>query len=191
MNLICATHQAKLLDDIVVVSELGSRRRPATSPSCSPLPGDRREASPRQRRPHRGDEHHRRRRRQDGRHHRRRDRHRRLAIEAVGALQAAGATAIYSCAIHGLFSGSALERIAASPLTEVIVTDTIPLPPEADDPRITVSALPPARRGDQAHPPARASAPCSAPRSDGRGDDLLGPGGRWRRESIPEAERFR
>jgi ribose-phosphate pyrophosphokinase len=64
-------------------------------------------------------------------------------IEAVGALQAAGATAIYSCAIHGLFSGSALERIAASPLTEVIVTDTIPLPPEADDPRITVLSVAP------------------------------------------------
>jgi ribose-phosphate pyrophosphokinase len=64
-------------------------------------------------------------------------------IEAVGALEAADATAIYSCAIHGLFSGSALERIAASPITEVIVTDTIPLPPEADDPRITVLSVAP------------------------------------------------
>src|SRR6187401_3758396 len=32
-------------------------------------------------------------------------------VEAVGALQAAGATTIYSCATHGVFSGSALERI--------------------------------------------------------------------------------
>jgi ribose-phosphate pyrophosphokinase len=64
-------------------------------------------------------------------------------IEAVGALEAAGARAIYSCATHGVFSGSALERIAASPLTEVIVTDTIPLPADADDPRITVLSVAP------------------------------------------------
>ena len=55
----------------------------------------------------------------------------------------AGAREIYASATHGLFSGSALERIADSPLTEVIVTDTIPLPPEADDPRITVLSVAP------------------------------------------------
>ncbi len=64
-------------------------------------------------------------------------------LETVTALQDAGAREIYSCATHGLFSGSALERIAESPLTEVIVTDTIPLPPEADDPRITVLSVAP------------------------------------------------
>jgi ribose-phosphate pyrophosphokinase len=64
-------------------------------------------------------------------------------IEAVGALEAAGTRAIYSCATHGVFSGSALERIAASSLTEVIVTDTIPLPAEADDPRITILSVAP------------------------------------------------
>ena len=61
----------------------------------------------------------------------------------MGALEAAGARAIYSCATHGVFSGSALERIADSPITEIIVTDTIPLPPEADDPRITVLSVAP------------------------------------------------
>jgi ribose-phosphate pyrophosphokinase len=64
-------------------------------------------------------------------------------LETVTALQNAGARAIYSSATHGLFSGSALERIAESALTEVIVTDTIPLPPEADDPRITVLSVAP------------------------------------------------
>jgi hypothetical protein len=38
---------------------------------------------------------------------------------------------------------SPLERIADSPITEVIVTDTIPLPPGADDPRITVLSVAP------------------------------------------------
>lgn len=64
-------------------------------------------------------------------------------LEAVGALEEAGARAIYSCATHGVFSGSALERIAGSGLTEVIVTDTIPLPAEANDPRITVLSVAP------------------------------------------------
>ena len=64
-------------------------------------------------------------------------------MEAVGALEAEGATAIMSCATHGVFSGGALERIAASPLTEIVVTDTVPLPPEATDPRITVLSVAP------------------------------------------------
>jgi ribose-phosphate pyrophosphokinase len=64
-------------------------------------------------------------------------------LETVTALEKAGAKAIYSSATHGLFSGAALERIAGSALTEVIVTDTIPLPPEADDPRITVLSVAP------------------------------------------------
>jgi hypothetical protein len=42
-----------------------------------------------------------------------------------------------------VFSGAALERIAGSPITEIIVTDTVPLPPEANDPRITVLSVAP------------------------------------------------
>ncbi|MDQ2690080.1 MAG: ribose-phosphate diphosphokinase, partial [Chloroflexota bacterium] len=64
-------------------------------------------------------------------------------MEAVGALEAAGTREIYSCATHGVFSGAALERIAASPITEIVVTDTVPLPPEVDDPRITVLSVAP------------------------------------------------
>jgi ribose-phosphate pyrophosphokinase len=64
-------------------------------------------------------------------------------MEAVGALEAAGAKEIFSCATHGVFSGGALDRIAASPIAEIIVTDTVPLPPEATDPRITVLSVAP------------------------------------------------
>ena len=64
-------------------------------------------------------------------------------LETVSALVADGATAVYSCATHGVFSKPALERIEASALTEVIVTDTIPLPPEADSDRITVLSIAP------------------------------------------------
>ncbi|MEO8251326.1 MAG: ribose-phosphate pyrophosphokinase [Chloroflexota bacterium] len=64
-------------------------------------------------------------------------------LEAVAALVAEGATAVYSCATHGVFSHDALERIEASPLTEVIVTDTIPLPPDVTHERVTVLSIAP------------------------------------------------
>ena len=64
-------------------------------------------------------------------------------LEAVSALVAEGAGAIYSCATHGVFSNGALDRIGASPITEVIVTDTIPLPMNANRDRITVLSIAP------------------------------------------------
>jgi ribose-phosphate pyrophosphokinase len=64
-------------------------------------------------------------------------------IETVEALQSQGVTEIYAAASHGIFSPPALDRIAASGLTEVIVTDTIPLPPGADDQRIKVLSVAP------------------------------------------------
>ncbi len=64
-------------------------------------------------------------------------------MEAVDALVADGARAIYSCATHGVFSHDALQRIHGSPITEVIVTDTIPLPAQAIHDRITVLSIAP------------------------------------------------
>jgi ribose-phosphate pyrophosphokinase len=64
-------------------------------------------------------------------------------MEAVDALVAEGARDVYSCATHGVFSASALERIAACPLREVIVTDTIPLPDGAPRDKITVKTVAP------------------------------------------------
>lgn len=46
---------------------------------------------------------------------------------AAKALQEKGARKIVACASHGVLSGPAIERIAASPLSEVVVTDSIPL----------------------------------------------------------------
>ena len=64
-------------------------------------------------------------------------------LEAVSALVGEGAVAIYSCATHGVFSDRALEHIEASPITEVIVTDTIPLPHLANRDRIKVLSIAP------------------------------------------------
>jgi len=47
--------------------------------------------------------------------------------KAAGALKAAGAEKVIACAVHGVLSGPAIERIANSPLDQMIVTDTIPL----------------------------------------------------------------
>jgi ribose-phosphate pyrophosphokinase len=47
------------------------------------------------------------------------------------ALLKNGATDVYACASHAVLSGPAIERIAASPLKELVVTNTIPLQPEA------------------------------------------------------------
>ena len=49
-------------------------------------------------------------------------------VAAAEALLAAGALEVRAFATHGLFAGGALERLAASPLAEVVVTDTVRLP---------------------------------------------------------------
>ncbi|MDQ2934600.1 MAG: ribose-phosphate pyrophosphokinase [Chloroflexota bacterium] len=64
-------------------------------------------------------------------------------MEAVQALEDEGAGPIYACATHGVFSGAALDRIETSSIAEVIVTDTIPLPPQANPERITVLSIAP------------------------------------------------
>ncbi len=48
---------------------------------------------------------------------------------AAAALKEKGATAIHACAIHPVLSGPAIERIEASPIEKLIVTDTVPLSP--------------------------------------------------------------
>ena len=50
---------------------------------------------------------------------------------AAEAVRAAGAPAVIACATHPVLSGSAVERRAKSALDELIVTDTIPLGPDA------------------------------------------------------------
>jgi ribose-phosphate pyrophosphokinase len=47
--------------------------------------------------------------------------------QAAKALREHGASAIYACATHGVLSGPAIERIDASEIQEMVITDTIPL----------------------------------------------------------------
>ncbi|MFC2014480.1 ribose-phosphate diphosphokinase [Chloroflexota bacterium] len=48
-------------------------------------------------------------------------------INVVSILLERGAKEVYACATHPVFSGPAIERIASSPVKEVVVTDTIPV----------------------------------------------------------------
>ena len=52
-------------------------------------------------------------------------------VKTADALLAQGASKVYACASHAVLSGPAVERIAASRLEEVVVTNTIPLREEA------------------------------------------------------------
>jgi len=47
-------------------------------------------------------------------------------LRAVDRLIEQGAKEVYAACTHGIFAGDALERIEASPLSRIIVTDTIP-----------------------------------------------------------------
>jgi ribose-phosphate pyrophosphokinase len=48
-------------------------------------------------------------------------------VKTASALMESGATAVYACASHPVLSGPAVENISGSCITEVVVTNTIPL----------------------------------------------------------------
>lgn len=54
-----------------------------------------------------------------------------LCNAASALMEKGGAQEVYACATHGVLSGPALDRIHASPIKELVLLDTIPLPKEA------------------------------------------------------------
>ena len=64
-------------------------------------------------------------------------------VEAVKALQEAGAVSVYAAITHPILSGPAKERLAASPLKELVVTDTIPIDAGRRLPKIRVLSVAP------------------------------------------------
>src|SRR5918993_441761 len=48
-------------------------------------------------------------------------------VKAATALRGAGAERVFACAVHGVLSGPAMERLEAAPIEQVIITNTIPL----------------------------------------------------------------
>ncbi len=64
-------------------------------------------------------------------------------IEITRALEKEGVREIFACATHGVLSDPAIDRISNSNLTEVIITDTIPLPAQKHIDRIKVLSVAP------------------------------------------------
>ena len=62
-------------------------------------------------------------------------------LEAARVVLEQGAVAVEACAVHAVLSGRATERIEASPLRQLVVTDTIPLPPPKRIDRIHVQSV--------------------------------------------------
>jgi ribose-phosphate pyrophosphokinase len=54
-------------------------------------------------------------------------------VKTAAALIENGATQVYACASHAVLSGPAVENIRNSVITEVVVTNTIPLNPAAEE----------------------------------------------------------
>jgi ribose-phosphate pyrophosphokinase len=57
-------------------------------------------------------------------------------LETIGVLQEFGAGDLYVGVTHGVLTGNAVERIEESPIKAVVVTDTVPLPPEKRSPKV-------------------------------------------------------
>lgn len=63
--------------------------------------------------------------------------------EAAKALKKYGATEVYACCTHPVLTDPALSRIAQSEIKELVVTNTIPLPPTKKHPKIKVLSIAP------------------------------------------------
>jgi ribose-phosphate pyrophosphokinase len=62
-------------------------------------------------------------------------------LEAMRVVLERGAIAVEACIVHPVLSGRAIERIQASPLRQLVVTDTIPLSPAKRIERIHVQSV--------------------------------------------------
>ncbi len=51
-------------------------------------------------------------------------------VAAAEQLTERGASAVYCAATHGVFSGPAIDRLKNAPIEKVVITNTLPLPPE-------------------------------------------------------------
>ena len=64
-------------------------------------------------------------------------------VQAAETLFESGAAEVIVAATHGIFSGPAVDRLKNSRITEVVVTDTLPIPPEKQFDKLTVLPIAP------------------------------------------------
>ena len=61
--------------------------------------------------------------------------------QAVRVVHEHGARNIYCCATHGVLSGPAVERLAGTPIKEIVITDSIPLSDHKRLPNMTILSV--------------------------------------------------
>jgi ribose-phosphate pyrophosphokinase len=64
-------------------------------------------------------------------------------VGVVDALRARGAKEVYACATHPILSNLAVKRIQECQVKEIVVTDTVPIPPEKRIDKIKVLPIAP------------------------------------------------
>ena len=64
-------------------------------------------------------------------------------LSTIDALKERGVTEVYACCTHGVLSGDAAERIAGSPMKELVVTDTLPVDESKRNGKTTVLSVAP------------------------------------------------
>ncbi|MGI8912411.1 MAG: ribose-phosphate diphosphokinase [Chloroflexota bacterium] len=64
-------------------------------------------------------------------------------VEATRLLLEMGATDVRAGAVHGVLARDAVQRLEASPLTEIVVTDSLPAAGQARSPKIKVVSVAP------------------------------------------------
>jgi ribose-phosphate pyrophosphokinase len=62
---------------------------------------------------------------------------------AAKQLKEAGAADVIAAATHGILSGPALDRLKNAPISEVVLTNTLPIPPERQMDAMTVLSIAP------------------------------------------------
>ena len=64
-------------------------------------------------------------------------------VAACDLLKASGAADIWVMTTHAIFSDPAIERLTNAPVSRVVVTDTLPLPPERRCPKLEILSVAP------------------------------------------------
>ena len=64
-------------------------------------------------------------------------------VDVVATLKERGVKEVYACCTHPILSGQAIQKIASSPVKEVVVTDTVPVKDEKKLDKITVRSMAP------------------------------------------------
>ncbi|NJO05552.1 MAG: ribose-phosphate pyrophosphokinase, partial [Chloroflexaceae bacterium] len=62
-------------------------------------------------------------------------------VQVANLLVEQGAREIYACCVHPVLVGPAVERLRDSPINELVVTDTLPVPPEKRWPGLKVLSV--------------------------------------------------